>query len=693
VAPPSGPLVAIEGANVTDLPFVGVAINDAGQVAGTQNPGVHPADQPPARAMLYTPGVGVQDLGTLGGTRSEAYALNELGQVVGYSTNAYGVPHAFLWTPGVGMQDVVGGGGVSNVSVARGINDRGEVVGEMSLPYPTPTGKAEWRAFLWTPRGGLRSLGALGGELTSSGAYAINNAGQVVGRSYSPDRVPPNDPGSDPEYFSHAFLWTPGQGMKDLGGFGIGYAVAYAINDAGLVVGKSWVSSVLSEEYGYSGRPVLWEPGQPIRDLGGLWYGPHNSAAYAINEAGQVVGASDMGIAFRDGASVQAFLWSAADGMESLFPTTGLNTAQGINNHQQVVGDRRIATLHLVPGNDRPVASIGGPYTGTEGTPVELNVSVKDNSDVGFTYTLWYGDGSTETRLTSRGITHLYADNGTYALTLNVRDSRGASDTRYTTVTIANVAPAILAGSLTGPAAPIPLAAGRASAPISFEFSDMGGKHDVYTAVVACGNGVVVTAHDVPVSETYNQNGDYLGGRGTYRGACTYTSGGFYTVTARVSDEDGGISREETFSSVIVFDPAPSTRGSGFYSVPGQRDRKAHFTFDASYPSGGTVPNGAVRLWIPGGEMNFQSSSIERLVVSGNRAQFWGTGTLNGTPARFRITAVDGNPHHDGLGDMIRVELWDASGATVLYDSQPGATPDAPVTTAIDGGNIQIRRG
>jgi len=32
-------------------------------------------------------------------------------------------------------------------------------------------------------------------------------------------------------------------------------------------------------------------------------------------------------------------------------------------------------------------------------------------------------------------------------------------------------------------------------------------------------------------------------------------------------------------------------------------------------------------------------------------------------------------------------------GATLLYDTQPGAAQDAPVTTPTDGGTIQIRRG
>jgi probable HAF family extracellular repeat protein len=684
VATPSGPLVSIAGANVTSLPFEGVAINDAGQVAGTQNP---QSGQP--RAVLYTPGVGVQDLGTLGGTISVAYALNELGQVAGYGTTATGARHAFLWTPGAGMQDLgtLGGG---TASTARGINDLGQVVGEVTLPPVGPRQPAK-HAFRWTPGEGMEDLGTLSPELTSSIAYDINNTGQVVGRAFSADRqiLPP----TDPEYFSRAFLWAPGQGMRDLGDLGGGYSIAYAISDAGQVIGRSWLSQIIAE-FGQAYSAFIWTSAEGMRAIGRLWGGPEISVAYGINEAGQVVGENELLFVF-PGVPFQTFLWSAAEGTEALSPTTGFRTARDINNHQQVVGDGHVATLHLTPGNDLPVAASGGPYTGTEGSPVALDLSATDNNDVGFVYRVSYGDGSpdwTDIRLTSSALNHVYGDNGTYTLTLTVRDPKGASDTKTTTVTIANVAPAIVEGSLTGPTEPIQLTGGNASAPISFEFTDMGGKQDVYTAEVACGNGVVLTATDIPVVETY-QNNEYTGGKGTYSGACAYTSAGVYTVRATVSDGDGGTSSPAFVRYVIVYDPAGgSTVGSGFYTVPGQGNRKAHFAFDASFPNGATVPNGTVELWIPGGEMNFESSGVEMLVVSGNWAQFWGTGTLNGAAARFRITVIAGQANgHDGAADAIRIELWDAGGATVLHDTQPGAAQDAPVTTPIDGGNIRIR--
>jgi hypothetical protein len=87
--------------------------------------------------------------------------------------------------------------------------------------------------------------------------------------------------------------------------------------------------------------------------------------------------------------------------------------------------------------------------------------------------------------------------------------------------------------------------------------------------------------------------------------------------------------------------------------------------------------------------MDFESTTIETLVASGDRAQFWGTGTLNGAAARFRITAVEGTKGSDAF----RIELWNATGTSLLYDTQPGTAQDAPVTTPIDGGNVQVRRG
>src|SRR5947199_10434111 len=70
----------------------------------------------------------VIDLGTLGGTHSYGYAINDNGQVVGYSRlpgdTSY---HAFLWSGG-SMTDMGTLGGKS--SYAYGIDNSGRVVGK-----------------------------------------------------------------------------------------------------------------------------------------------------------------------------------------------------------------------------------------------------------------------------------------------------------------------------------------------------------------------------------------------------------------------------------------------------------------------------------------------------------------------------------------------------------------------------------
>jgi probable HAF family extracellular repeat protein len=113
------------------------------------------------------------DLGTLGGTFSQAIAVNASGQVVGFSTTAGGETHAFSWTQTGGMVDLGTLGGTFNQAIA--VNASGQVVG-----FSTTAG-GDTHAFSWTQTGGMVDLGTLGGTL--SRAIAVNASGQVVGFS------------------------------------------------------------------------------------------------------------------------------------------------------------------------------------------------------------------------------------------------------------------------------------------------------------------------------------------------------------------------------------------------------------------------------------------------------------------------------------------------------------------------------
>lgn len=111
----------------------------------------------------------------LSGNYSEPSAMNDVGQVVGYSDGANGY-HAFFWSDGI-MTDLGALPGLVNRSEATDINDRGVVVGY--------SGAEIGHAFIWDSINGMRDLNSL---LDESGtgwqlnrAYGINNHGQIVG--------------------------------------------------------------------------------------------------------------------------------------------------------------------------------------------------------------------------------------------------------------------------------------------------------------------------------------------------------------------------------------------------------------------------------------------------------------------------------------------------------------------------------
>ena len=280
-------------------------INDSGQVVGKAA-----TSSSSGHAFLYDKDQNngqMQDLGHLGGAYSYALGINDSGQVVGSSRLSSGGYGAFLYTNGQ-MQDLGSLGGTH--SSANGINNSGQVVGESSTASSGP------RAFLYDKdqnNGQMQDLGSLEGTDRST-ASDINNFGQVVGHSTISNNT------------HHAFLYSNGQ-MQGLGTLGGTHSVALGINNSGQVAG--WASTTSSGP-----RAFLKEDGQPMQSLGTL--GGDRSSARDINDSGQVVGYSTT-----SSGSDHAFLYSNGQmtDLNTLIPANSgwtLERATAINSAGQI---------------------------------------------------------------------------------------------------------------------------------------------------------------------------------------------------------------------------------------------------------------------------------------------------------------------------------------------------------------------
>ena len=173
-----------------------------------------------------------------------------------------------------------------------------------------------------------------------------------------------------------------------------------------------------------------------------------------------------------------------------------------------------------------------------------------------------------------------------------------------------------------------------------------------------------------------------------------------YTVKLTVTDKDGG-SGESVFHYVVVYDPSAGfvTGGgwinspAGAYAADPSLTGKAVFGFVSKYQKGASVPTGETQFQFKVADLNFHSSSYEWLVVAGPKAQYKGSGTINGVGNYgFMLTAIDGQIKGGGGVDKFRIKIWDKASSNMVYDNQMGGLDTADPTTTIAGGSIVIHK-
>jgi len=285
-----------------------------------------------AANAAWTPGsITATDLGTLGGVNSEASAINEGGQIVGWSENSQGIGNGFIHQNGV-MSNLMPGV-ASWHSAAYDINDSGVAVGWVDDPNAALPAKAfRWINGAWSFLNAGFTSGS--GVHPAAWATAINNSGLIAGsRQFAVSgftdallwlqnlqfidleeaALPPSgsvfiesrdlNGSGDVVAFSSDYdrpmrfkwvgfqiFWTAVPLPLPVAGLYLDFGDAYAINDRGRIVGHVSTYANGSD----ADRAIFWDGSSANSKYIGVLAGGKRSWAYDLNEGEFIVGASEL---------------------------------------------------------------------------------------------------------------------------------------------------------------------------------------------------------------------------------------------------------------------------------------------------------------------------------------------------------------------------------------------------------------
>jgi hypothetical protein len=382
----------------------------------------------------------------------------------------------------------------------------------------------------------------------------------------------------------------------------------------------------------------------PTADAGG---------PYSVSEGGSVTLAGSGSDADQDAASLD-YSWDLDN--DGVFETTGQSaafSAAALDGPSSVTVNLRVcddagacddASVTVSILNAAPSATAQGDTIGEGGTATVSGTIADPGSLDTHTVVIDWGGSATTLNLAPGVLTYsasqAFADDAVQTVTVTVSDDDGGTGSATAVVTVSNAAPAVTVSGSSNASANQPYS-------LSGTYSDAGAL-DTHTATINWGDGTV---------ETMSVSG------GVFGASHQYSAAGSYTVTACVTDDDGGSGCASL--ELTVTSSAGKVTGGGLRTANNGRG-------GFNVMSNGNAISGELQFQSALGK--FHAHVFTSLAVSADGRSAWFSGVGRDGRAFTAYVEDNGEP---GRNDVFR--LW--------IDGVPQNG-----SGAMNGGNIQIHR-
>jgi len=412
-------------------------------------------------------------------------------------------------------------------------------------------------------------------------------------------------------------------------------------------------------------------------------------SATASNDCGSVTPTVTTSTVTSDGCSrTQTRTWDATACGQSA-PEVTRTVTWTVDTQGPTVSAVTASTQTLWPPN-HTLRDVALTYTASDDCPGSLTTSVSVTSNEPLNGT---GDGDTSPDWVVVDDHHVKlraerAGTGSgriYTVTVTAVDKCGNTSKSSTTVVVAH--------NISGPASGN---AFKVNTPVVFAgaFWDVPGAHHTaqWTYDALSSVGTVIEPSGLKP--------------GTVTGKYTFPAAGIYKVTLNLADQYGAKTWVNTAGDleaiVVVYDPSAGyTVGGGWFASPAGAvpaapgvTGKVSFGFTSKYFKNASNPRGELQFEFKQAGLEFNALSYDYLVIAGAKAQFKGSGKLNGGGLYdFVLTVIDGQVAGGGGTDRVRMKIWNRSTRAVIYDSQPGASDAADPALAVGAGSSVVITG